>query len=268
MEDILLHGIAIARKAGEAILQSRKEGFETRMKDDNSPVTNADLLSDNIICEGLSRYGWPILSEEKEKEDHRNAEYVWLVDPLDGTRSFARGEDDFCVMIGLAKRGRSVLGVVYQPTTDKLYSAREGGGAFLEVRGTRIKLKVSDIQDPEKARIIFSKNHPTPAMDTLASELKVASSHRMSSSGVKMGLIAEGMVDLFFNPTSKMGEWDLCAPQIIVEEAEGRVSGVRGEELIYNKEIPKNPYGILATNGLLHAKALEIIQLHKLYEPS
>lgn len=260
MKEILLHTIAIARSAGEAIMEFYRGTTDVRLKEDDSPVTDADLAANTIIHEGLSKYDWPILSEEEQGETRVNAEYVWIVDPLDGTHSFIERREDFCVMIGLVKHGFSVLGVMYQPTIDKLYAAYRGGGAFCEIRGVRHALHVSGIKDPKKARFVTSKYHPTPVMDTFAKALEVSTMKRVASNGIKLGLIAEGQADLFFNPTNKLGEWDLCAPQVVLEEAGGRMTGTRGEKFVYNKEVPMNPYGILATNGALHAEALQKIQ--------
>lgn len=261
MEHMVLQVAATAQRAGEAIMQLRKAGFGSWEKEGGSPVTDADMRSDAIIRDGLSRYGWPILSEESTTADRSGAEYVWIVDPLDGTRSFADGGEDFCVMIGLVRDGAPVLAVVYQPPTGKLYTALRGGGAFLGAGTAKKKLSVSTIIDVAKARFISSRNHIAPETDTLARSLGIAHIERVGSVGVKMGLIAEGRFELFFNPTDKMSEWDMCAPHLILEESGGRVTGALGQEFIYNKTAPQNSYGILATNGALHEKVVQAIRI-------
>lgn len=261
MEDVLLQAVAAARQAGEAIVRLRGAVPAARLKSDGSPVTDADLVADRIIRHGLAGFGWPILSEESaDGSDRLLSEYVWIVDPLDGTKAFLDGGDDFVVMIALVERGKPVLAVLYQPAADKLYRALRGRGAFLERGGAVIKLLVSHVADQRESRMIMSRHHPAPEAEALARSLGVTEVVRVGSNGVKFGLIAEGRFDLLVNPTDQMREWDLCAPQLILEEAGGRVTGMRGEEIVYNKAAPVNPYGILATNGALHAQVLEQIQ--------
>ncbi|MEK7554895.1 MAG: adenylyl-sulfate kinase [Patescibacteria group bacterium] len=260
IDSVLQDASRIARRAGAGILNVRKSVFKTNAKADGSMVTDADLCAEKIIQEGLASFGWPILSEEGVDDTLRlKSEFVWIVDPLDGTRSFAEGKDDFVVMIGLVKNGTPILGVVYQPAEDKLYEAIKGKGAFLTVKGTRTKLSTSDIKESHEARYISSLHHGTEASDILPRILQITRRERVASNGVKMGLIAEGRFDILFNPTYKMGEWDTCAPQVIIEEAGGIVTGAFGQELVYNKEVPLVPYGILATNGALHGKVLTAI---------
>lgn len=259
-EQMVLQVAAIAQRAGEAVMQMREKGFGSWAKEGNALVTDADMRSDMIIRDGLSRYGWPILSEESTTADRSGAEYVWIVDPLDGTKSFADGGEDFCVMIGLVQDGAPVLAVVYQPPTGKLYTALRGGGAFLGAGTAKKKLSVSTITDVAQVRFISSRNHVAPETDALARFLGISHIECVGSVGVKTGLIAEGRFELFFNPTHKMGEWDTCAPQLILEEAGGRVTGALGQEFVYNKPIPRNSYGILATNGAFHDTALQVIR--------
>lgn len=262
MEHILFHVAEVARRAGEAIMQARREGFTMRTKEGNTPVTDADVRANEIIRHGLAQYTWPILSEESVDDVKRlDAEYVWIVDPLDGTKALVEGGEDFCVMIGLVKGGKTELAVVYQPSTDKLYTALRGGGAFLTIGAAKTKLQVSNISESAQARFIGSRHHHSPAVDALVRALGISHIVRASSNGVKIGSIAEGRFELLYNPTDKMSEWDICAPQLILEEAGGRVTGARGEELLYNKMTPQNPYGIIASNGFIHKEALRNVRM-------
>ena len=252
--------ISVIKKAGKAILELYHSDYEVYRKADRSPVTEADILADEIIATGLREFGYPILSEESEDDLSRmKAERVWIVDSLDGTQDFLDKTDEFCVMIGLSEKGKSIGGWVYIPPTDKLYYAQKGQGAYIQVGSSApVQIHVSDQTDIHKAKLLVSRTHLSRPIEEAAKKLGVGEMVLCGSNGVKMGLVAEGAVDLFFNPTDKFGQWDCCAPQIIVEEAGGRVSGVRGEELTYNGKELKNPYGMLASNAILHEHVVDV----------
>ncbi len=260
---ILNEAIPVVKRAGEAVLNLYHKDYKVEYKEDKSPVTDADFLSDKIIEEGLRSFGYPILSEESKDDLGRlKAERVWIVDSLDGTNDFLQKTDEFAIMVGLAEKGESVLGLVYLPVWDKLYYAVKGEGAFLMVGNKEpIRLAVSSQKDVHEATLVVSRNHMRPEIREAADKLAVGHFTQVGSNGVKMGLVAEGKTDLYFNPTDKMGQWDICGPQIIVEEAGGQVSGVHGETLIYNKKSPKNPYGIAASNGLLHDQIIAVFSV-------
>lgn len=263
MDDILSNVITVVKNAGEAVMDLYRGEFRTNIKNDQTLVTDADIQADNIIRSGLSRYGWPVLSEESADNTLRlGAEYVWIVDPLDGTNSFVEGTDEFSVMVGLAQHGKPILAVVYQPPTDKLYFAMRGKGTFLRIGATETRLRASNIASFKDAGLIASRHHFSSDVEAFARALGISKIKRIGSNGIKIGLIAEGVSELFFNSTNKLGEWDTCAPHLILEEAGGSVTGVGGEELIYNKTIPYNSYGILAANGVLHNEALKELKMH------
>ena len=257
MKSILDGAIQAALNAGEVLMACSKEKLSIQIKDNRSPVTNADFLANAVLQENLLSFGWPILSEEAPDNATRiRSEYVWIIDPLDGTKSYIEKKDDFSVMIGLVRKGRPVLAVVYQPSIEKLYFAARGEGAFLKTKETEKRIAVSEVTDSRSARLLDSRHHATPRVEVLARILGITQIGRISSIGIKIGLIAEGQFDLFFSPVHTYGEWDLCAPHLILEEAGGRMTGIDGEELLYNKKIAQSPYGVLATNGHLHHVAI------------
>lgn len=260
ISSILKKAIPVVRMAGEAILDLYHKEYKVFEKDDKSPVTEADLLSDKIIAEGLRPIGYPILSEESEDDLKRmESDWVWVVDSLDGTNGFLNKTDEFAVMVGLAHKGESVFGMVYLPVQDKFYYAAKCEGAYMIVGDAEpVRLQVSSQDDIHKASLVVSRSHLSQEIKDAAERLEVGVYTQCGSNGVKMGLVAEGKADLNFNPTDRMGQWDLCGPQIIVEEAGGKVSGIHGEDLRYNGENEKNPYGIVATNGILHHKVLSV----------
>jgi len=184
---------------------------------------------------------------------------VWIVDSLDGTQDFLDKTDQFCIMIGLAEKGKAVLGLVYIPTQDKLLYAEKGRGAYMQIgNGKPEKIHVSYQSDIKKARLVVSRSHISHIIENAAIKLEVGEMVKCGSNGVKMSLIAEGKADVFFNPTDKFGQWDCCAPQIIVEEAGGKVTGVHGEEILYNGENVKNPFGLMVSNGILHTRVIAV----------
>ena len=253
--------LPLVERAGESILNLYDGGYTVKKKPDQSLVTEADLRADQIIRDELKVFGYPILSEESEDDLMRlAADRVWIVDSLDGTRGFVEKTDEFSVMVGLAEKGRPVLGVVYLPIQKRLYHAISGRGAFVLSGGASPRsLQVSSVGALQQARVLVSRFHMRSEVRQLVDALGAQTVLPCGSIGVKMARIAEGEADLYFNPTDQMGQWDLCAPQIIVEEAGGRVTGLRGETLVFNDRSSKNPYGVMVSNGRLHEKVISLL---------
>lgn len=218
------------------------------MKPGDSPVTEADHAANDVIVAALST-AFPndaILSEESaDSADRLTAERVWIVDPLDGTKEFLAQNGDFAVMIGLVERGKPILGVIYRPVTDRMYVAVADGGAWVE-RGDRWDRLVCEAVHPGNIRLVGSRSHPEPLVLRIQAELGIEDVLPTGSVGVKCSFIAEGMRDLYVHPVSYLGEWDTCAPEILVREAGGHVTDCLGTALRYNKRIPTQPDGILA----------------------
>jgi 3'(2'), 5'-bisphosphate nucleotidase len=236
----------LARRAGEAVL--RHYGTAEADSDHGSPVTAADRAANQVIVDGLGE-AFPtdaILSEESRDDGSRlAAKRVWVVDPLDGTREFLAGNGEFSVMIGLAVGGEAVLGVVYVPDGDVLYSAVRGGGATIERNGGTASLRCLPA-DPAALRLVGSRSHHDPLLDRLVELLGITDVEPCGSVGVKCGRIAEGRRDLYVHPVPYLKEWDTCAPEVILTEAGGHVSDCRGDPLRYNKPDPRQPHGIVA----------------------
>ncbi|MEK9132796.1 MAG: 3'(2'),5'-bisphosphate nucleotidase CysQ [Patescibacteria group bacterium] len=252
----------IVKNAGDAILESYGKKVGVSQKDDGSPVTAADLAANAILMNGLSVFGWPVLSEESVDDLRRlNAEKVWIIDPMDGTKDFIDQTDEFCVMVGLVEGTRTILGIIYQPTMGTFYYAEKGKGAFLQKNGKNpTKLKVSSTDDFGSAKMLMSRHHLLPAEMEVAHKLGVKNTVLCGSAGVKVGLIAAGQADLYLTLSGKTSEWDTCAPDIILHEAGGIMTDVNGNRLTYNKEIPRNTDGFVASNGILHGKIVATTQ--------
>jgi len=226
----------IAARAGAAIMQIYDLGFAVQRKEDNSPLTQADLESQRIILEGLTEItpGIPILSEESAQapwSERRTWRESWVVDPLDGTREFVKRNGEFTVNIALVQEHEPVLGLVAAPAQGLLYWGALGVGAFSHHRGAaEIPIQVSIPQIP--LRVVGSRSHLSPETATYLARLKP---HVMTSIGssLKFCLVAEGRVDLYprFGPTS---EWDTAAGQALLEAAGGHVTRLDGHRLRYN----------------------------------
>ncbi|HEX7048682.1 MAG TPA: 3'(2'),5'-bisphosphate nucleotidase CysQ [Longimicrobiales bacterium] len=217
-------------------------------KDGGSPVTAADHAANRIIVQGL-REAFPddaILSEESRDSDERlDAERVWIVDPLDGTKEFLAQNGEFAIMIGLAVRGVAVLGAVYLPDGDTLYGAAPGIGAFVERKGTRAPLR-RDPAGTGPLRLVGSRSHADPRLTAIQEALGITDVLPCGSVGVKCARILDGLRDLYIHPVPYLKEWDTCAPEAILREAGGSVTDCLGEPLRYNKPDPVQPHGIIA----------------------
>lgn len=234
----------LARQAGEVIMQVRARGFETLEKADDSPVTEADHAAEALIVKGLRAAcpDIPVVAEEEMAAGHvpRNADTVWVVDPLDGTREFAKRRDDFAVCIGLVRHGAPVLGVVGQPATGALYGGIVGQGAWKREGGREHPIATRS-PPPEGLSVVASRHYANdPSLAPYLAGRKVADVRHMGSA-LKFCLVAEGRADLYprFGPTM---EWDTAAAQAVVEAAGGAVRVLEGgATLRYGKPEWRNP---------------------------
>ncbi len=245
MDDLALLSLAadLAQQAGSLILAVRARGFETRSKADSSPVTEADHAAEALIVAGLRRAAprIPVVAEEETAAGRVQsmACEAWLVDPLDGTREFAAGRDDFAVNIGLVRDGRPVLGVVGVPAYGELFGGIVGGGAWKrDAAGERA---IAARRPPAAGLAVIASR--TLAADPLAAEFlvgySVASVSNMGSA-VKFCRMAEGRFDLYPRFGRTM-EWDTAAPQALLEAAGGTVRTLDGAALGYGKAGWENP---------------------------
>lgn len=160
-------------------------------------------------------------------------------------------------MIGLVIDGRPVVGVVYLPAVDTMYSAAEGAGAWRDMGGDKVSLKCPSRS--EGLRIVTSRSHADSTVESLCAALPITERRPSGSVGIKCSLIAVGECDLYAHPVPYMGEWDTCAPEVILREAGGTVTDCNGDRLVYNKRVPKQPHGILACAPGLHERVLPAV---------
>lgn len=238
----------LARAAGAAAMRFYGTAVAVR-KDGGSPVTQADHAANDVIRAGLAREfaADAILSEESADSPARvTAERVWIVDPLDGTKEFLAQNGEFAIMIGLAMGGEPVLGVVYLPAHDVLYSAARGAGAEVERQGRREALRRAAVADLGGLRLVGSRSHGDPLLLRMQEALGIRDVRPSGSVGVKCSLIAEGERDIYIHPVPYLKEWDTCAPEVVLREAGGDVVACDGGRLRYNKPDPRQPDGIVA----------------------
>jgi len=248
MDDDALLALAasLAVEAGEAILTVRARGFAVHNKDDHSPVTEADHAAEAIIAAGLrgATPDIPVIAEE-EIAGGRIADATpqfWLVDPLDGTREFTTGGNDFAVNIGLVRNGRVVLGVVGIPAADELFAGIVGRGAWKRSAGSQKPISAR-LVPPDGVTVLASHHHGDAArLDAFLKQHRVAKVINFGSS-LKFCRLAEGIADLYPRFGRTM-EWDTCAPQAVLEAAGGHVRTVDGAPLRYGKPGWDNPHFI------------------------
>jgi 3'(2'), 5'-bisphosphate nucleotidase len=260
--------LALAHEAGKALLRHYAAGFvvEEKIGVDNfgEPVTIADREASRIIVDGLSS-AFPddaVLSEEEPDDLARRLRTgrVWIVDPMDGTAGFVKGDGDFGVQIGLSIDGTAVLGVVYLPYYDILHYAVKGGGAFARLpTGERLELRTSAKTRFEDMGIAVSRNHLSPKMNRIVEHFKFGHIVRRGSVGLKSGLIADRSCDIYIHPSPRTKLWDTCAPQVILEEAGGRLTDIFGSAIRYDVADLQNHNGILATNGTAHESIVQCL---------
>lgn len=251
---------ALARNAGNKAL-SHYGSVQAEYKAAGSPVTAADRAANDVIVEGLRRAfaNDAILSEESRDSSERlDASRVWIVDPLDGTKEFLAQNGEFSIMIGLAVNGEAVLGVVYLPDGDVMYSAARGHGAWVERGGRTERLVRGPAREP--LRLVGSRSHAEPLLESMRDALEITDVEPCGSVGVKCSRIAEDRRDLYIHPVPYLKEWDTCAAEIVLSEAGGHVTDCLGEPLRYNKPDPRQSHGILACAPGAHERVLERVR--------
>ncbi len=246
----LLEACAIAaREAGAEILKLVAAGFEVETKADQSPVTVCDRAAEAIILDALARAapGVPVIAEEEVAAGRipAHGDTYFLVDPLDGTKEFVRGGDDYTVNIGLIVDGSPRLGVVYQPALDRLHLGLVGTGAWLEEGGARTAVATRALG--EKREAVASKSHFNQATADYLEQALGACDYVAVGSSLKFCVVAEGRADIYprLSPTS---EWDTAAGHAVLLAAGGRVDGLDGTPLTYGKIAFLNR-GFCATAG-------------------
>ncbi len=238
LDALLVPLLELAAEAGRRIMQIYRGGFSIQLKEDRSPLTEADLAAHDAIAAGLAILTpeLPQLSEE-EASGHPFGERghwqrYWLIDPLDGTREFIKRNDQFTVNIALIETHAPVLGVIHVPVSGVSYFARRGGGAFKQLPGEAPRPIHVRRLGGDPPVVAGSRSHRG---ERLTAFLRRLGEHRLLAVGssLKSCLVAEGSADLYprLGPTS---EWDTAAAQCILEEAGGQLTDTEMRPLRYN----------------------------------
>ena len=244
--------INAVKEAGNAVMEIYKHDFTSTTKKDNSPLTEADLKSNDIIQKIIVGTGYPVLSEEsvdnKKRLEH---DKIWIVDPLDGTSDFVSKSGEFTIMIALVDKHEPILGVIYWPTNNILYVAQKGCGAHKFANGVWEKLAISKRSELRNCRALRSRHHLSSHEVNFLKLLNIEKFSERGSS-LKVTDICSGAADLYFTMTNKIKQWDTCASNCLITEVGGKMTDMLGNELEYNTENIYHKNGILVTNGIIH----------------
>ena len=250
MNNLLSTATEAAREAGRAIMEVYAQAFEVYTKDDDSPVTQADLRASNIIKEMLKPTGLPFVSEEDLPPDRSKFGRYWLVDPLDGTAEFVKRNGEFTVNIALIENKRPVLGVIYAPVTEQLWGVESGKrkveNGKLSTLTRSASLRAAPFHSPLSTfTVLVSRSHRTPEVDEYINKVLRPEHPDLvidtQGSSLKFARLVEGTADVYVC-YSKTKEWDTAAADAILTAAGGRVVRISdGLPLEYDKEDYPNP---------------------------
>jgi 3'(2'), 5'-bisphosphate nucleotidase len=245
---------AITRRAGAEIMKIYQTDFDVEAKGDNSPVTQADRIAEDLICSAI-RQGItseiPIVGEEAASDGNIpdiSGGAFWLVDPLDGTKEFISRNGEFTVNVALIENTRPVLGVVHLPVQNLTYCGLKMGSFVM--RGSEPRQEINCRQAPTTGfKALVSRSHKTPEVDAYLSKFNIAEEISAGSS-LKFCKVADGSADIYPRLGRTM-EWDTAAGHAVLRFAGGSVQTLDGAELGYGKAEFENPHFIAAGPGAL-----------------
>ncbi|OQW33039.1 MAG: inositol monophosphatase [Nitrospira sp. SG-bin1] len=254
-EILLEAAVAASRAAGTLLLQYAEAGFDIEYKNPINLVTDADRAAEQCVIDHLKAH-FPIhrfLAEEQGRLEESPSPYLWIIDPLDGTTNFAHGYPTYCVSIGLEHEGRCVLGVIFDPSRNELFTASEHGGALLNGR----PIHVSDTMTLDNSLLVtgFAYDIRETSRNNLDHfvkfALKAQGLRRTGSAALDLCYVAAGRFDGFWEV--RLNPWDMAAGSVIVREAGGRLTDFSGKGLsIYGQEL-------VASNGRIHEAMLAVL---------
>ena len=257
LEDNLALAKKAAKKAGSVAMSFfQTSKYKIKDKSFNNPVTTADHQANKVIKDILfqsnSSYGW--LSEETVDSDDRLAnDYVWIVDPIDGTKEFIEGVPQFSISIALAHLGEPIIGVIYNPSTNELFSASKNMGSFYN--GERVKCLD---QNKESIALVSRSEVKRGLWDEYKNNFKDL--RPIGSVAYKLGLIGAGKGDIFATLRPK-NEWDICAGHCIINESGGSLFDLHGKLIKYNQKKTLIQPGLIAGSKNKVKSLLKIINI-------
>lgn len=232
LDSFLNLALDTANAAAKAIL-NEKTSLKIWQKDDGSPITSADIASNEIINEKLANTDIKILSEEKilSPEERKNLDYFWLIDPLDGTKGFLKGEDEYCVMISLIYRERPVLALIKNPCTDEVFYAHKDSPVY---KNHQILEKNLDFFTQNKHTALLSINHLCEEDKNFAQKYQLKALN--ISSGLKFTALLEGRAGIY-RRKERLNIWDIAAGDFLVNQNGGFMGNFQKNPLRYNEDL-------------------------------
>ncbi|WP_413678347.1 3'(2'),5'-bisphosphate nucleotidase CysQ family protein [Prochlorococcus sp. MIT 0916] len=247
----------------------------------DGPVSAADMAVNELLISGLkdniSHEKWDILSEETSKEktfqhSRYKKDWCWILDPLDGTKDFLQGSENYAVHIALAYKQKPKIGIVLIPEKEELWIGIIGSGAWCENRGGCKKyISFSGRSDIPELVLVSSKNHQQPKFLNLLSTLCFAETMKIGSVGCKVASILRGEADVYISLSGKTSpkDWDMAAPHALIEAAGGMFSHADGKDLIYQKTNFSQSGCLIASHGKSHQKIChKAMEFFSLEEPN
>ncbi|WP_414624037.1 3'(2'),5'-bisphosphate nucleotidase CysQ family protein [Calothrix sp. CCY 0018] len=241
----------------------KQDDLNVEYKDDKGkdPVTAADLAVNNYILKKLKNelgsedFGY--ISEEtyQNQDGKNNSEWVWIIDPLDGTKDFINKTGEYAIHIALVRNKRPELALVAIPEAEKLYYAIKDGGTFVEtLDGNRKSVRVSERDNPQDLTLVVSRSHRNERLNYLLEKLTFKNQKSVGSVGGKIVAIIEQQADIYISLSGKSApkDWDMAAPELILTEAGGKYTHFDGTPLQYNTGDISQWGGLLASNGKCH----------------
>jgi len=257
--------LAAAHLSGSA-LRDAYQRFQVIPDAPSDITTEADRRSQEIILTHLHRaFPADALCAEEETATLAAAAHtgprLWIVDPIDGTRGFARKNGEFSVMIAFVHEGRPAVGVVLEPAKDLLTYAVRGQGCWRrDGQGeAAVACRVSVVAALAKATLTQSHSRAASARSRHVEALGPERVVETYSAGIKLALVARAEADLYLNTYEAFHDWDICAGEILVTEAGGKVTGIAGQDLRYGLPGAWQRHGLLASNGVLHEAAVRAL---------
>lgn len=254
MDDFKKVAIEAAKEAGSVLLELAKTTIKYEMKNSRDIQAEADLRSEEIIIRKI-KAAFPSHSifAEESGEETNESEYLWAVDPLDGTINYARGIEEFCISIALSQHGRTILGVVYHPLRQRMLVAEEGKGAYLN--GQKIEVSgepnlVNCLAATDNTSHLDDRRKNFGLMVNVADEVRQV--RIFGSAALHLVKVAEGRLDFYFK--LRYNHWDYAAAALIVQEAGGVVTDIHGQPLTRNSK------SILAASGAIHPQAMALLK--------
>ena len=244
--------LEVVKKASIEVMKIYNDGnLGVEIKEDNSPVTKADKLADSLIREHLHKNFpfYAFLTEESSDDLSRlSNDYVWIIDPIDGTKDFIAHDGDFSINVGLAYKHEPVLGVIMTPADNIIYYAVKGKGAYkIDANGNVKQIHVSN-RTKDLIGLVSHFHTRDEDWEFYKKNAAQIPSIITSGSSKKGCLIAEGVADVCYRTTHNTKEWDTCAMHIIITEAGGYFSDIDGNSISYNREDVYNRNGYVICN--------------------